>query len=245
MLVINNLYKTYDNKFLAIKDVSLVINEGEIVGFIGPNGAGKTTTIKAIMGLINYEKGSISFKGMNVSTNPIQYKKKIVYIPDNPDLYDSLTGIQYLNFIADIYDISQKERQTGILKYANLYNITNSLGNLISSYSHGMKQKLALISAFIRKPELLILDEPFVGLDPEAAFNTKTIMREICDRGGSVFFSTHVLEVAEKLCDHVAIIANGEIKAFGTMEEVIGDQSLEETFFNLALKHGDDNGKTI
>lgn len=237
MLTISNLTKIYANNKKAVDNLSLVINDGEIFGFIGPNGAGKTTTIKAIMGLINYDQGQIIFDGIDNKTNPIDFKKKVVYIPDNPDLYDSLTGIQFLNFIADIYDKPSNVRNEDIKKYADLFNLTNSLGDLISSYSHGMKQKLALISAFIRHPKLLILDEPFVGLDPESALIMKNLMKELCDEGGSVFFSTHVLEVAEKLCDNVAIINKGQLVANGKMEDVIGDQSLEDVFFEVARKN--------
>ncbi len=237
MLTISNLTKIYANNKKAVDNLSLVINDGEIFGFIGPNGAGKTTTIKAIMGLINYDQGQIIFDGIDNKTNPIDFKKKVVYIPDNPDLYDSLTGIQFLNFIADIYDKPSNVRNEDIKKYADLFNLTNSLGDLISSYSHGMKQKLALISAFIRHPKLLILDEPFVGLDPESALIMKNLMKELCDEGGSVFFSTHVLEVAEKLCDNVAIINKGQLVTNGKMEDVIGDQSLEDVFFEVARKN--------
>ena len=181
MLTVKNLIKIYDNNKKAVDDVSFEINNGEIFGFIGPNGAGKTTTIKAIMGLITFENGQIEFDGINIVSNPIEFKKKVVYIPDNPDLYDSLTGIQFLNFIADIYDISKQQRNEDIKKYSDLFNLTRNLGDLISSYSHGMKQKLALISAFIRHPKLLILDEPFVGLDPEAAKLVKDLMKDICN----------------------------------------------------------------
>lgn len=241
MLTVKNLVKIYDNNKKAVDNISFEIKDGEIFGFIGPNGAGKTTTIKAIMGLITFENGLIDFDGINIVSNPIEFKKKVVYIPDNPDLYDSLSGIQFLNFIADIYDISNEQRNNDIKKYSDLFNLTNNLGDLISSYSHGMKQKLALISAFIRHPKLLILDEPFVGLDPEAALIVKNLMKDLCEEGGSVFFSTHVLEVAEKLCDNVAIISKGQLMAWGKMEDVIGDQSLEEVFFEIASKKGTNN----
>ena len=241
MLTVKNLVKIYDNNKKAVDSVSFEIKDGEIFGFIGPNGAGKTTTIKAIMGLITFENGLIDFDGINIVSNPIEFKKKVVYIPDNPDLYDSLTGIQFLNFIADIYDVSNEQRNNDIKKYSDLFNLTTNLGDLISSYSHGMKQKLALISAFIRHPKLLILDEPFVGLDPEAALIVKNLMKDLCEEGGSVFFSTHVLEVAEKLCDNVAIISKGQLMAWGKMEDVIGDQSLEEVFFEIASKKGTSN----
>ncbi|HBP25525.1 MAG TPA: ABC transporter ATP-binding protein [Acholeplasmatales bacterium] len=233
MLEIKNLSKTYSGGKLAVDDISLSIGAGEIFGFIGPNGAGKTTTIKCIVGILDFEKGEIFIDGKSIKKQPIECKQVVAYIPDNPDLYEQLTGIQYLNFICDIYRISAKDRNEDIVKYADLFEIKKNLGDLISSFSHGMKQKLALISALVRKPQLLILDEPFVGLDPKASFSVKEIMKEMCSHGTSVFFSTHVLEVAEKLCDHVAIIQKGKIVAYGTMEEVRGDQSLEEVFLEL------------
>lgn len=233
MLEIKNLSKTYSGGKLAVDDISLSIGSGEIFGFIGPNGAGKTTTIKCVVGILDFEKGEILVDGKSIKKQPIECKQVVAYIPDNPDLYEQLTGIQYLNFICDIYRISAKDRNEDITKYADLFEIKKNLGDLISSYSHGMKQKLALISALVRKPKLLILDEPFVGLDPKASFSVKEIMKEMCSHGTSVFFSTHVLEVAEKLCDHVAIIQKGKIVAYGTMEEVRGDQSLEEIFLEL------------
>ena len=241
MLKISNLTKIYNNSKKANDNISFEINDGEIFGFIGPNGAGKTTTIKCIMGLIPYDNGKILFNNIDNKKNPIEFKKNVIYIPDNPDLYDSLTGIQFLNFIADIYEISKEQRQMDINKYSELFDLKKSLGDLISSYSHGMKQKLCLISAFLRHPKLLILDEPFVGLDPEASKHVKELMKELCNEGGSVFFSTHVLEVAEKLCDHIAIIKNGQLVACGTMEEVKGDQSLEDVFFDIAAKKEDLN----
>ena len=241
MLKISNLTKIYNNSKKANDNISFEINDGEIFGFIGPNGAGKTTTIKCIMGLITYDNGKILFNNIDNKKNPIEFKKNVIYIPDNPDLYDSLTGIQFLNFIADIYEISKEQRQMDINKYSELFDLKKSLGDLISSYSHGMKQKLCLISAFLRHPKLLILDEPFVGLDPEATKHVKGLMKELCNEGGSVFFSTHVLEVAEKLCDHIAIIKNGQLVACGTMEEVKGDQSLEDVFFDIAAKKEDFN----
>lgn len=233
MLYVQNLVKIYNGK-KVVDDISFEIKDGEIFGFVGPNGAGKTTTIKSIVGLITFDNGNISFNGLSINKNPVEFKKEVVYIPDNPDLYDSLTGIQFLNFIADMYDIPVKERNDDIVKYSNMFLLKDSLGNLISTYSHGMKQKLALIFAFMRHPKLLILDEPFVGLDPEATLKVREQMKEICNQGGSVFFSTHVLEVAQKVCDHVAIISKGKLKAWGRMEDVIGDQSLEEVFFELA-----------
>ena len=244
MIEIKDLCKVYSSdtkEVVALNNINLEINDGEIFGFIGPNGAGKTTTIKCIMGLIPYDNGKILFNNIDNKKNPIEFKKNVIYIPDNPDLYDSLTGIQFLNFIADIYEISKEQRQMDINKYSELFDLKKSLGDLISSYSHGMKQKLCLISAFLRHPKLLILDEPFVGLDPEASKHVKELMKELCNEGGSVFFSTHVLEVAEKLCDHIAIIKNGQLVACGTMEEVKGDQSLEDVFFDIAAKKEDLN----
>ena len=234
MLEIRNLVKTYGTNFRAVDDLSLIVNDGEIFGYIGPNGAGKTTTIKSVMGLINFDSGFITFNGLDVKKYPLEVKKQIAYIPDNPDIYDNLTGLQYLNFIADVYNIPLDARQADIKKYADLFEISSNLGDMISSYSHGMKQKLSLISAFIRHPRLLILDEPFVGLDPKAAFEVKEIMRQMCAEGASVFFSTHVLEVAEKLCDRVGIIKQGKLVAYGKMEDVKGNQSLEEVFLEIA-----------
>jgi len=233
MLKITNLSKTYDNSKKAVDNVTLEIPKGEIFAFIGHNGAGKTTTIKCVVGLLDFEEGEILIDGLSIKEDPIACKKKIAYIPDNPDIYESLTGIQYLNFIADIYQIPKDSRNVEIAKYAKTFEITSNLGDLISSYSHGMKQKLCIISALIRHPKLLILDEPFVGLDPKAAFSVKEIMKQMCDEGSSVFFSTHVLEVAEKLCNRVAIIKNGAIVANGAMEEVKGDKSLEDVFLEL------------
>lgn len=233
MVEIRNLSKTYTKGKKAVDDVSLIIGSGEIFAFIGHNGAGKTTTIKCIVGILDFEMGEIFIDGLSIKKNPLECKKKTAYIPDNPDIYESLTGIQYLNFISDIYQISKAERSEGIKKYADMFEITKNLGDIISSYSHGMKQKLALISALIRKPKLLILDEPFVGLDPKASYQVKEVMKEMCKEGTSIFFSTHVLEVAEKLCNKVAIIKNGKIIAEGTMEEVRGNKSLEDVFLEL------------
>ena len=234
MLKVIGLEKTYPGGKKAVDNVNLEIADGEIFGFIGHNGAGKTTTIKSIVGILPFEKGTILINDKDIIKDSIECKKITAYIPDNPDLYELLTGIQYLNFIADLYNISADDRKKLIDKYATMFEINNSLGDLIQSYSHGMKQKLALISALIRKPKLLILDEPFVGLDPKAAFLVKDIMRKMCEEGSSIFFSTHVLEVAEKLCDKVAIIKDGKIVANGTMEEVKGDKSLEDVFLELA-----------
>ncbi|MFA5543878.1 MAG: ABC transporter ATP-binding protein [Bacilli bacterium] len=233
MLKIEHLQKTYENGKRAVDDLSLEIAPGEIFAFIGHNGAGKTTTIKSIVGLLDFEVGEIYVDNVSVKVNPILCKSKIAYIPDNPDIYESLTGIQYLNFIADIYKVSKEIRNDEIKKYGDIFELTKNFGDLISSYSHGMKQKLVLISALIRHPKLLLLDEPFVGLDPKAAFTVKQIMKDMCSNGSSVFFSTHVLEVAEKLCDKVAIIKNGKLIAVGTMEEVRGDKTLEDVFLEL------------
>lgn len=233
LLEIRNLTKQYSNGKVAARDIYLEIGEGEIFGFIGHNGAGKTTTIKCTVGLLNYNKGEILFNGKNIQDDIVEYKNKIAYIPDNPDLYEYLSGLQYLNFIADIYGINKEKRLNDINKYAELFSIKDNLGDLVSTYSHGMKQKLALISALIRRPKLLVLDEPFVGLDPKAAYDVKVIMKEMCNEGCSIFFSTHVLEVAEKLCDKIAIIKDGNIVACGTTEVVIGDSSLEKVFLEL------------
>ncbi len=239
MLKIEGLTKIYDNNKKAVDSLSLEIKDGEIFGFIGPNGAGKTTTIKSIVGLISFDSGKIYVNEMNIKEQPLEVKKIIAYIPDNPDIYETLTGIQFLNFIADIYGIDKEKRNQEIAKYSKLFEITSNLGDLISSYSHGMKQKLVLISAFMRHPKLLILDEPFVGLDPKASFIVKELMKEMCKEGTSVFFSTHVLEVAEKLCDKVGIISKGKLVTCGSMEEVKGNQSLEEVFLEIASKDGE------
>ena len=231
MLKIEQLTKIYQKGKKAVDNVSMEIKDGEIFGFIGHNGAGKTTTLKCCVGILKFEEGEITLNGLSIKKNPVEFKKQIAYIPDNPDLYEQLTGIQYLNFISDIYEID--ERNERIEKYSNVFGIKDVLGNMISSYSHGMKQKLALISAIIRKPKLLILDEPFVGLDPKASFQIKEIMKEMCKEGTSIFFSTHVLEVAEKICDRVAIIKDGKIVAYGTMDEIRGNKSLEAVFLEL------------
>lgn len=233
MLKIEHLTKIYPGGKVAADDIVLHIKPGEIFGFIGHNGAGKTTTIKCAVGIMKFESGEIFIDGKSIKKDPIACKKEIAYIPDNPDLYEQLTGLQYLNFIADIYKIQKAERKVEIEKYANLFNIIDNLSDIIQTYSHGMKQKLALISALIRKPKLLILDEPFVGLDPKAAYTIKEIMRQMCDNGSSIFFSTHVLEVAEKLCDRVAIIKNGKIVAMGSMDVIKGDKTLEDVFLEL------------
>ncbi len=232
MLKIEHLTKDYGTK-KAVDDLSLHIKKGEIYGFIGHNGAGKTTTIKSCCGILQFDAGNIMVDGVSVKDDPIRCKKLLAYIPDNPDLYEFMTGIQYLNFIADIFEISAKDRKERIRKYADAFELTKDLAQPVSSYSHGMKQKLAIISAWIHEPKLIIMDEPFVGLDPKAAHLLKGMMREICDRGGAIFFSTHVLEVAEKLCDKVAIIKAGKLIHSGTMEEVKGDTSLENVFLEL------------
>lgn len=232
MLRIENLTKTYGEK-KAVDNLSLHIAPGEIYGFIGHNGAGKTTTLKAVVGILQFDKGEVFIKGESIRKNPLACKQKIAYIPDNPDLYEFMTGIKFLNFIADIFGVTEEKRQKRIRKYADLFEMTENLAQPIASYSHGMKQKLAIISAWIHEPKLIIMDEPFVGLDPKAAHILKQMMREICDEGGAIFFSTHVLEVAEKLCDKVAIIRKGQLIQSGTMQEVKGDDSLEEVFLEL------------
>ena len=232
MLNISHLTKTYGEK-KAVDDLSLHIAPGEIYGFIGHNGAGKTTTIKSVVGILQFDEGEIKIDGVSVKDDPIACKKKIAYIPDNPDLYDFMSGIKYLNFVADIFGVSAADRQERIKKYADMFELTGDLAQPISAYSHGMKQKLAIISAWIHEPKLIIMDEPFVGLDPKASFLLKEMMHEVCEKGGAIFFSTHVLEVAEKLCDKVAIIKGGKLIRSGTMEEVKGDDSLEEVFLEL------------
>lgn len=232
MLRIENLTKTYGEK-KAVDNLSLRIAPGEIYGFIGHNGAGKTTTLKAVVGILQFDKGEVFIKGESLRKNPLACKQKMAYIPDNPDLYEFMTGIKFLNFIADIFGVPEEKRQERIRKYADLFEMTENLAQPIASYSHGMKQKLAIISAWIHEPKLIIMDEPFVGLDPKAAHILKQMMREVCDEGGAIFFSTHVLEVAEKLCDKVAIIRNGQLIQSGTMQEVKGDDSLEEVFLEL------------
>ncbi len=232
MLRIEGLTKTYGNK-KAVDNLSLHIHPGEIYGFIGHNGAGKTTTLKSVVGILDFDEGEIYIDGKSIRKSPVECKRLIAYIPDNPDLYDFMSGIKYLNFVADIFSVSSDERQERIRKYADAFELTKDLAQPISSYSHGMKQKLAVISAWLHSPKLIIMDEPFVGLDPKAAFILKEMMRKLCDNGGAIFFSTHVLEVAEKLCDKVAIIKQGALIKSGTMEEVRGDESLEEVFLEL------------
>lgn len=237
MLKINGLTKTYGGK-KAVDDLTLHIAPGEIYGFIGHNGAGKTTTIKSCAGILQFDAGEIYVDGLSVKTDALECKRRMAYIPDNPDLYEFMSGIKYLNFIADIFCVPVDARMERIRKYADIFGLTDDLAQPISAYSHGMKQKLAIISAWLHTPKLIIMDEPFVGLDPKAAHELKQMMREHCDAGGAIFFSTHVLEVAEKLCDKVAIIKSGRLIASGSMEEVKGDSSLEDVFLEL---EGDGN----
>ena len=232
MLKIEHLTKTYGEK-KAVDDLSLHIQAGELYGFIGHNGAGKTTTLKAVAGILQFDAGEICIDGKSIRTEPLACKREIAYIPDNPDLYDFMSGIKYLNFIADIFGVSADDRQKRIRDYAARFELTEDLAQPIAAYSHGMKQKLAIIAAWLHQPKLVIMDEPFVGLDPKASHLLKGMMRELCDRGGAIFFSTHVLEVAEKLCDKVAIIKGGRLIRSGTMEEVKGDDSLEQVFLEL------------
>ncbi|MBQ0001738.1 MAG: ABC transporter ATP-binding protein [Clostridiales bacterium] len=232
MLRIDHFTKSYGSK-VAVDDLSLHIQPGEIYGFIGHNGAGKTTTIKSVVGILQFDEGEISVDGVSVKADPIGCKKKIAYIPDNPDLYEYMTGMQYLNFVGDIYGVSTADRKERIHALADTFELTGDLGQLISAYSHGMKQKLAIIAAWMHEPKLIIMDEPFVGLDPKASHILKEMMREMCDKGCAIFFSTHVLEVAEKLCDKVAIIKSGRLMRSGTMEEVKGDTSLESVFLEM------------
>ncbi len=232
MLKIENLTKIYGNK-KAVDQLSLHIQPGELYAFIGHNGAGKTTTIKACCGILQFDEGEIYIDGVSIKQDPMTCKKKIAYIPDNPDLYDFMSGIQFLNFVADVFEVPAKVRQERIRQYGDMLELTGDLAQPISAYSHGMKQKLAIISALIHEPKLLIMDEPFVGLDPKASHLLKQLMRQICDQGGAIFFSTHVLEVAEKLCDKVAIIKDGKLIRSGSMDEVKGDTSLESVFLDL------------
>lgn len=232
MLKIENLTKKYGEK-TAVNNLSIHIAPGEIYGFIGHNGAGKTSTLKCVVGISDFDEGEIYIDSKSIKKEPIECKKQFAYIPDNPDIYDFMTGIQYLNFVADVFEVSQQDRSALIKKYADMFEISGNLNDAINSYSHGMKQKLVIISALIHSPKLIIMDEPFVGLDPKASHILKGIMRQICENGGAIFFSTHVLEVAEKLCDRVAIIKNGNLVVSGTIDEVKGDSSLEEVFLEL------------
>ena len=233
MLKIQNYSKSYSNDKKAVDHLNLEVSSGDIFGFIGHNGAGKTTTIRSVVGVLDFEEGEILIDGVSIKSNPVACKQKMAYIPDNPDLYDHLTGIAYLNLIGDIFEVKKVERETLIKEYSDAFELTQNLGDSISSYSHGMKQKLAIISALIHKPKLMVLDEPFVGLDPKAAHTLKTIMINICKEGGAIFFSTHVLEVAEKLCNKIAIIKGGKLVSYGTTDEVKGNSSLEDVFLEL------------
>ena len=233
MLSIKNFSKSYKNDKKAVDRLNLEVSKGDIYGFIGHNGAGKTTTIRAIVGVLDFEEGEITIDNISIKKDPVACKKVTAYIPDNPDLYEHLTGIGYLNFIGDIYEVNSIDRKTLIGRYSDAFELTANLGDTISSYSHGMKQKLAIIAALIHKPKLLVLDEPFVGLDPKAAHTLKTIMAQLCEEGSAIFFSTHVLEVAEKLCNKIAIIKNGKLISCGTTQEVKGNSSLEEVFMEL------------
>ncbi len=233
MLTISNLSKTYKGGKKAVDNLTLEIQKGDIYGFIGHNGAGKTTTIKCVTGILEFSEGDIRIDGKSIKTDPLECKRMIAYIPDNPDLYENMTGIQYLNFISDVFLISAKDREKSIKEYADLMELTESLGDLISSYSHGMKQKLAIISALVHNPSLYIMDEPFVGLDPKAAHTLKEIMKEKCRQGSAIFFSTHVLEVAEKLCNKIAIIKDGKLITSGETDTVRGNSSLEQLFLEL------------
>ena len=236
MLKIQNFSKVYDGK-PAVDNLSLEVEAGDIYAFIGHNGAGKTTTIKSCCGILQFEQGDIFINGLSIKESPIECKRQMAYIPDNPELYEYLSGIKYLNFVADIYGVGKKERSERIAKYADAFGLTEDLAQPVSAYSHGMKQKLAIISAWLHDPKLIIMDEPFVGLDPVAAHTLKTMMREHCDNGGAIFFSTHVLEVAQKLCDKVAIIKNGRLITSGDMDTVQGDASLEAVFLELEGEH--------
>ena len=241
MLKINNLSKTYKGGKKAVSNLNIEISSGDIYGFIGHNGAGKTTTIKCVVGIHDFDEGEILIDGVSVKENPIRCKSKIAYIPDNPDIYEYLTGIQYLNFIADVFKVPADVREKRIREYSEIFEITGSLGDLVSSYSHGMKQKLAIISALVHHPKLLILDEPFVGLDPKASIALKEIMRNICNEGGAIFFSTHVLDDAEKLCNKIAIIKNGELVVSGKMNEFVKDGETLESVFMEVVSDGSSN----
>ncbi|WP_068778652.1 ABC transporter ATP-binding protein [Paenibacillus sp. GM2] len=233
MLTIKHFTKSYKGGKKAVDDLNLVVEKGDIYGFIGHNGAGKTTTIRSVVGVLDFEEGDIEIDGISIKKDPVACKRVTAYIPDNPDLYDHLTGIQYLNFIGDLYRVSKTDRERLIQQYGDAFQITVSLGNLISSFSHGMKQKLAIISALIHQPKLLVLDEPFVGLDPQAAHTLKAIMADLCRNGSAIFFSTHVLDAAEKLCNKIAIIKAGRLITYGKTEDVKGDHSLEDVFLEL------------
>ena len=241
MLEIKNLTKIYSGNKRAVDNLSLKVEAGDLFAFIGHNGAGKSTTIKACVGIIDFDGGEIFIDGHSIKDDPMYCKSQIAYIPDNPDVYEFLTGIEYLNFIGDIFKINAEERHNLITKYAELLEIKNNLGDPVSSYSHGMKQKLVIIGALIHKPKLMIMDEPFVGLDPKASFTVKNLMKEMCANGMAIFFSTHVLEVAEKLCNKVAIINNGKLVLVGNTEEIVGNESLEEVFLDTANANKGEN----
>ena len=239
MLKIKNFTKIYKGGKKAVDNLSLNISPGDIYGFIGHNGAGKTTTLRAVAGILDFKEGEILIDGVSIKDDPVACKKKLAYIPDNPDIYDHLTGLQYINFIADVHDVPQRERDVLIEEYGDLFDISQNYDDLISSYSHGMKQKTAIISALVHKPDLFILDEPFVGLDPKASYDLKQIFIKLCEEGSSIIFSTHVLEVAEKLCNKIGIIQDGKLLADGYTKEVVGDKSLEDIFLNLVESRGE------
>lgn len=236
VLKIRNFSKTYKKGTKAVDNISITVNAGDIYGFIGHNGAGKSTTIKAVAGILDFTEGEITIEGHSVKTEPMDCKKVTAYIPDNPDIYEYMTGIQYLNFMGDVFGVSSADRENRIKKYADMFEITSQLGDLISSYSHGMKQKVAIIGALIHQPKLLILDEPFVGLDPKASAELKNVMHELCAAGSAIFFSTHVLEVAEKLCTHISMIHHGKIVASGNVAEITQNRTLEEVFLEQVEK---------
>ena len=233
MIEIKNVTKIYNGEKKAVDNISFIVNNGEIFAFIGHNGAGKTTTIKSIVGILNFEEGDILINGKSIKKSPIECKKQMAYVPDNPDLYENMKAIDFINFICDMYEISKEVREENINKYAKMFEMQEKLDDYISSFSHGMKQKIALIAALVHNPEVLIMDEPFIGLDPKAVFNIKEVMKEMCRQGKTIFFSTHILEVAEKLCDRVAIIKQGKIVKTGNMKEIKGDESLEQVFLEL------------
>ena len=236
MIEIKNVTKIYNGSKKAVDNISFTVNDGEIFAFIGHNGAGKTTTIKSIVGILNFEHGDILINEESIKKNEISCKKQMAYVPDNPDLYENMKAIDFINFICDMYDISEEERKENIEKYAKMFELQNNLNDEISSFSHGMKQKVALIAALTHNPNVLIMDEPFVGLDPKAVFDMKSVMKKMCEEGKTIFFSTHILDVAEKLCDRVAIIKQGKIVKVGSMNEVKGDESLEQVFLELEEK---------
>lgn len=233
MIEIKNVTKIYNGEKKAVDNISFTVNNGEIFAFIGHNGAGKTTTIKSIVGILDFEEGDILINGKSIKKSPIECKKQMAYVPDNPDLYENMMAIDFINFICDMYEVSKEERKENINKYAKMFEMQEKLDDYISSFSHGMKQKIALIAALVHNPDVLIMDEPFVGLDPKAVFDIKEVMKDMCKQGKTIFFSTHILEVAEKLCDRVAIIKQGKIVKIGNMKEIKGDESLEQVFLEL------------